>query len=256
MKKYLTIIIALVVIWIVPRDAAIAQDDSQSLIGGDLGIYSKYVWRGLVFDENPVLQTDLWMEVHGISMVFWGNVDLQDDEDDFDGRFNEWDVYITFPIKNFGPASVGGEIDYLSFPSSSWQNGFGTSEISTWIRADIFGSPTVQVFWDIWQYHGIYANLNISQMQSVGPGDIDVSAGIGWGNEKHNVQSGVPQAGGLLHLQADAAYTFEVHKLIELTLGLHFTTILQQDIRDAYDAADIAATSLFFSLNAAVTFTP
>jgi len=231
---------------------ALAQDDDPALIGGDLGVYSRYVWRGMIFDEKPVLQPDIWMSVHGVSMCFWGNMSLTDNDDEFEGQFNEWDVYITFPLKTFGPVSLSGELDYLSFPSPSWTAGAGTAELAGHANLDVIGSPTMSLFWDVWQFHGLYGRLNLSQALDFTAGVMDISGDLGWGNDKHNVQSGVQDAGGLLDIQLNVEFTFNVKERIDITPGMHFSTILQQNIADAYDADDIAPTSLFFSLNAAL----
>ncbi|MFH1735792.1 MAG: hypothetical protein ABIE92_13885, partial [bacterium] len=135
----------------------------------------------MVFDEDPVLQTDFWMQAHGITMIFWGNCDLTDDDGKYQGQFNEWDVYITFPLKNFGPLSLGGELDYLNFPSSSGMGGASTSEISAWLSGSFIGSPNLQIYWDVWQYHGIYANVSFSHSFDLMMGNLSLSTALGWG---------------------------------------------------------------------------
>jgi hypothetical protein len=228
------------------------EEPPQALLGGDLGLYSRYVWRGMVFDDKPVLQADLWMEAHGISMVFWGNMSLIDETDDFEGQFNEWDVYIAFPIKSIESLTFGAEIDYLSFPSASGTQGASTAEVSGWISGNVAATPRLQVFWDIWQYHGLYANLSLSHELEIGSGLLNMEGGLGWGDDRHNSQAGVPEAGGLLDLFTHATYTLPVSKTLSITPGVHFTGILQSDIRDSYEVMDFDADNLFISLNASM----
>jgi len=228
--------------------------ENSAAIGGDLGVYSAYVWRGLVFDEKPVLQTDVWMEVDGISMVFWGNCDLTDEDNEFIAQYNEWDVYLSFPLKSYKYLTLGGEIDYLSFPSSSGFSGASTSEISGWVETNFPGSPRLQVFWDVWQWHGIYANFSVTHSLELGPGVLIFNGAAGWGNANHNRQSGVAESGGLLDVFAGVAYDWSATSWLTLTPAVSFTSILQNDIRDFYNSEDIDInpSRVFFSINAAV----
>jgi hypothetical protein len=246
--------IAVTCILLLTSTFAQGEDTPDALIGGNLGVYSRYVWRGIQFDDKPVLQTDLWMEVHGISAVFWGNMSLTDESDEFEGQFNEWDVYISFPVKSVEYLTLGGEIDYLSFPSSSGAQGASTAEVSAWISGNILTSPKLQVFWDVWQYHGLYANLSLSHGIEFGPGLLNMCGGIGWGNDEHNVQAGVPQAGGLLDMLVQATYIMPISEALSITPGINFSSILQGDIRDSYKAAEISTDNLFVSLNASILY--
>ena len=230
------------------------EDAPEALAGGDLGLYSRYVWRGMVFDDKPVLQTDLWMQIHGISMVFWGNMSLTDESDDFEGQFNEWDVYISFPIKSIEFLTLGAEIDYLSFPSASGVQGASTAEVSAWLSGSVLTSPRLQIFWDVWQYHGLYCNFSLSHELKFGPGLLDLKTGLGWGNDAHNIQAGVVEAGGLLDLQTAAQYLISISKAFSITPGILFTSLLQRDIRDSYGAAGFDADNLLIYLNASIVY--
>lgn len=216
-------------------------------MGLDLSICSKYVWRGLVFDEDAVFQPDFWMQAHGITMTVWGNMDLTSAKGDFEVQFNEWDTIIDFPLKAFGPFSFGGEIWYGSFPSSS---GLGscTAELAAWCSVDVIGSPTAAAYWDVWQMHGVYVNLNLSHAVKIGPGTLSLSAAAGWGDDRHNQWSGVSQAGGWLDFLSDLCLSLPVHSRLTLTPGVHYSRILQDEIRDYYDSIDLSATNVFYSL--------
>lgn len=229
-----------------------AQNEAQHAIGGDVCLYSRYVWRGLVFDEDPVLQMDVWTQARGLTLTFWGNMDLTDEEGNYQGQFNEWDTYIDFNIASWGPASFGGGLYYLNFPSSSGQEGSTTAELSAWIAGNVVGSPTLTLYWDIWQHHGIYANFSLWHGLDLGPGQLSMSTGLGWGNENHNVQSGVPEASGWLDVQANISYSLPVHRLVMLTPAVSYCALLQDEIRRSYGEAGIKSEGFFASLSAAV----
>ena len=250
LKKLFNCFLGLIVLLIFCLNIAKAQNKEKPLAGGDLSLYSKYVWRGLVFDEDPVLQPDFWMQAYGITMIFWGNMDLTDQDGEYLGQFNEWDTFIDFSLGSYGAMIFGGGLYYLNFPSSSGEEGPSTAEVSAWISGDITGSPALTIYWDIWQYHGIYANLNLSHGINFGPGNLSVSSSLGWGDAKHNLQSGVADAGGWLDFQVDASYSFMIHRMVTLIPAMHYSTILQDDIRDEYSKAGVNADGFFFSVSA------
>lgn len=226
----------------------------DAFIGGDLGVYSRYVWRGIQFDDKPVLQADLWVEVHGISMVFWGNMSLTDGDDEFEGQFNEWDVYISFPVESTEYLKFGGEIDYLSFPTSSGVAGVNTAEVSAWISAKIQTSPRIQIFWDVWQYHGIYAQISLSHELAFGPGQLTLDGGLGWGNDNHNIQAGVSGAGGLMDLLLITRYNVPISSTFSIMPGINFTSILNSEIRDDYEINEYESDNLSVFLNASIVY--
>ncbi len=223
-------------------------------IGGDLNLQNNYIWRGMVFDEDPVMQTDLWMSVKNVTLVFWGNCDLTDTEGDFQGQYNEWDVYISFPLKSFGAVTLGGELDYLSFPSSSGMEGAVTSELSLWVTADAPFSPRLQIFRDIWAWHGVYANLSLNRSREIGPGTLSISSSLGYGDERHNRQSGVEDAGGWLDFTAGLKLNLSLHTNVTLTPALQYVTLLQNGIREAYDQTGVKPSRVTVSVNLGMTF--
>jgi hypothetical protein len=224
------------------------------MIGTDLNLQNNYLWRGIVFDEGPVMQTDLWMSVQGVTMVFWGNCDLTDEKGGFQGQYNEWDVFITFPLKSFGPIAAGVELDYLSFPSPSGMEGAVTSEVSVWFTADAVVSPKLQIFRDIWAWHGVYGNLILNHARQIGPGALSLWSAIGYGDERHNRQAGMEDAGGWLDFTAGLKVDFNPHPNLTLTPGLQYVTLLQKDLRNAYDETGIESSRITISFNIGIIF--
>ena len=227
-----------------------AQDRPGAQLGIDLSLCSKYVWRGLVFDEDLVLQPDIWLQGYGITMTFWGNMDLTDPDGNYEGQFNEWDTMIDFPLPGVGPVSFSGELWYGSFPNSSGQ-GSSTAELLLWASGDLIGSPTIGVYWDIWQLHGIYVDMSLSHAAALGAGNLFLSTGMGWGDERHNRWSSVENAEGWLDFRIETEYAATIYPNLTLFPGIHYSRIIQEDIRRYYDDVGIEASNLFFSIRAA-----
>ncbi|MCX6640610.1 MAG: hypothetical protein NTW14_09035 [bacterium] len=224
-----------------------AQDEPT--LGADLGFATRYVWRGLIFDADPVLQPDVWLQSHGLKMTFWGSMDLTDEDKKFQGQFNEWDTYLDFAGLSWKKLSWGGGVAYESFPDAAG-NGTSTAEISTWLSGDVPGEPTLSVYWDIWQLHGVYVNGSLSHSLELGPGELGVSTAAGWGDERHNRWSGLVDAGGWLDYSAGVSYMLPVYKQICLCPAVSYSAILQKDIADDYDLRGIEPNAVYFSLTA------
>ncbi|MFH1733346.1 MAG: hypothetical protein ABIE92_01445, partial [bacterium] len=94
----------------------------------------------------------------------------------------------------------------------------------------------------------------LSHVLALGPGSLALTGAAGWGNDDHNRQSGVPESGGLLDAFIGAAYDWPVTDWLTITPAINFATILQSDIKDAYesDEIDIDPSRVYFSINAAL----
>lgn len=231
-----------------------SQEGNQPVMGVDLGLYSRYIWRGLVYDQDPVLQPDIWMSAGRVTLCFWGSHDLTDEDGKYPGNYHEWDVFLDVILADLGLWSLTAELFYGSFPTSSGI-GSSTAEIGLFVTGHVSGSPMLQVYWDIWQLHGIYVNYSLSHAFSLGPGMLSGYASLGWGDNRHNLWSNVDDAGGLLDTQIDLKYDIEAYPNLTVTPGVHFSAILQEDIRDAYEAVELDASNLFFSLSLAYLVT-
>lgn len=202
-----------------------------------------------------MLQPDIWMTARGVTMTFWGSYDLTDVEGTFPGNYHEWDLFLDVQLGKYGPLWFTGELFYGSFPTSSGQ-GSSTAEIGGWVTADFPGSPTATVFWDIWALHGIYANFSLSQEFPLSMGTICLASSVGYGDDRHNLWSGVPQAGGWLDFSATLGYSVNPIPALTINPAIHYSELLQEEIRTFYDLNGKESFNLFFSLNAAFTLEP
>ena len=250
MRKYRLGIVT-VALLLLSIAAAAQSGESPAQIGADLGLYSKYIWRGMVWDEDPVLQPDLWLIVGRLTMTVWGNMDLTDDDGDVEGQFNEWDGYIDVNLGARGPLSFGAGLYLMDFIEPSGV-GSTTVELGASASADVIGNPTLAVYWDIWMYHGLYANMSLSHDVALGPSALSLSASAGWGDHRHNGISGAIADGGLLDFQAGAAYPISLRPYLTLTPSIQYSALLQDDVRRYYDDSGISPDNWFFAVTAAV----
>ena len=126
-------------------------------------ISNAYVWRGITFNDEGVIQPylDVSHPTIGLGFNVWGNFDLGD----FDGavesaEFSEVDMtfYYNVPIKVFD-LSVG-YIEYL-FPNAGALN---TGEIYISVGKELVKglSAGAAVYFDVDEVKGVYGNVNLS----------------------------------------------------------------------------------------------
>lgn len=149
-------------------------------ISGDYAFYTKYVWRGFVLDEDPVLQPGIYLSYKGFNLSLWSSMDMSNTEG---AKSDEIDYTIdyTFSIKKLNLSL--GHI-YYDFPGV---NGY-TKEFYLGLSYEGFLTPSFTWNHD---YHGQekgggdgdYYALALSYSVSIGQGiSLDLSGHIGYNN--------------------------------------------------------------------------
>ncbi|MBU4376528.1 MAG: hypothetical protein KKD29_03520 [Candidatus Omnitrophica bacterium] len=111
-------------------------------VSADIAIYSDYIWRGFILDDDPVMQSGAAVELYGLKAIAWGNFGI-DNSDDLDSV--EFDITLDYTYKykvlslsaghtwyNFPPIDgrslefyIGGALDILLSPSFVWYHDYG-----------------------------------------------------------------------------------------------------------------------------------
>lgn len=163
-----------------------AQDEEKAWsISLDQGIYDKYVWRGIQFNEEGVNQGSIDfsydtgdMGVFGINV--WYNLDL-DDENGTSGEFSEVD-YTIYWEKSFGDFTLGAGHIYYDFS----EVGLGsTREFYVSFSYDTFLAPSLTVYYDYEDVDGFYVDFAIGHSFDLGVAgmSLDLGANIGWADD-------------------------------------------------------------------------
>jgi hypothetical protein len=225
--------------------AASAQDFSV-----DLSYMSKYVWRGAVLDENAVFQPSLTGGMGNLSVNLWGNMNL--DTENSPRHLNEWDYTVDYSA-SFDKIGVSAGIIGYTFPNTGL---LGTTELYVGASYDVICSPAVKVFQDIEGVDGTYVSLSGGYSVPVGElTAIDLGAAIGYGSGEMNQMLYSAAAGaGLADVLVNVGATFPITELFSVTPSIIFTSILNSDGQDAYDAADKDYTNILFGLTASASF--
>lgn len=159
MKKLSTLII----VCAITAFSSITVHAEKFEFGVDLPVNSKYMWRGLELNEDPVFQPDVWVKYGGFSLTVWGGMELTGvhnghGENGDTGDFTEVDYILKYE-REVNDFKFGLGYIYYDYPHTSYAQ---TYEVFASIGYNVFLSPTLTVYRDFKEADGFYATFGIS----------------------------------------------------------------------------------------------
>lgn len=217
----------------------------------DLSYMSKYVWRGAVFQGDGVFQPSLSGDMGNLSVNLWGNAGMTDKNGAT--QMNEWDYTIEY---SYAAGSIGysaGVIGY-TFPNSG---GPGTTEIYVGASYETILNPSLTFYYDLEAVEGTYISLGTGYRIPVGKiTNLDILGAIGFGDEKMNralYGSGFSGA-GLADVLFGVSASFGILENFSVTPSVSFSSILDRDGQNSYDAMNMSYTNAFFGLTLSAAY--
>jgi len=215
--------------------AVIAQGITTSF---DLSYCTKYVWRGMAVNTEPVLQPSLTVNhSSGLSFNLWGNYDLTNINGN-KGKFTETDYTLSYAWKPASTAYSAGILRY-EFPNTIYPR---THEFFFNASFDAPLSPVLALNYDFDQANGLYANFGIGSSCKLGTAeaakDINLSAKLGMatGNFNKFYFSGHSEA-AFTDIYLGASLPLTAGK-VTVTPLVAYSSLLDGGIRDAYSRPD------------------
>ncbi|MFI4913377.1 MAG: hypothetical protein ACIAQZ_17095 [Sedimentisphaeraceae bacterium JB056] len=179
LKKMMVVVVAMIVSF-----AGMGQA-FEADIAGDISVdyNGKYIWRGQLLSDDPVLQPGIGFGIGNLYLNIWGNMGTTEYSGN-SGEFNEVDYTIDYSdaITDVLGYSIGA-IRY-DFPNTGFD---ATTEIYAGLSLDTVLSPSVTVYYDIDEADGVYVSFGVGH--SIDLSDtmaLDISAALGWGDEDYN----------------------------------------------------------------------
>jgi hypothetical protein len=217
--------------------AVAAEEEGKTVsFSLDAGAHSKYVWRGLPLTDDPALQPAFTVGCTGASLNVWANVDLTDVNDN-QSEANELDLTLdyTFAV-DVVECSVGAI--FYTFPNTDFES---TTEVYLGASFDVPASPSVRLYRDVGESDGLYATVGAGCGVPL-PGDLtlDLALTLGFGDAENDDFYYRTDAAAVTDLLLTVGTTFELADgALSITPSLAFATLLDGDIVDAADAADV-----------------
>lgn len=215
-------------------------------VSADLALASKYVWRGLLLTDDPVLQPSLTFAHKGLSLNLWANTDLTD-VNGTPGEVNEFDYTLDYSFSVEKVAISLGAIQY-TFPHTAFEP---TTEIYGKAGLDVLLSPTLSVYYDTDEVGGVYATLGAGHSFALGEvykgisPSLDLSGSVGFASANWNEGYYGVDSSGLVDLLLGASLSIPFDETISVAPFVNYSVVLDSDLRDAVaedDSVVIGAT--------------
>lgn len=252
-------------------EEAPAKDWSVA-VGSD--VFNKYVWRGILINNDPVAQPSATVSWKGLSLNVWGNVDMTDymndnvygdaNNDCGPGRLSEVDYTLSY-THAIGNLSLTGGYIYYQFtnqPLEDTQELFLTAALTDCVPFGIV--PTLSLYKDIDQTDGLYANLGLSKAIALHDRvTLDLSAGLGWGNANNNeyyffatADDNEVEQNAFLDASVGAKLTMTLTDSLSAAASVRYTDFVDQDVNDWCDrnALNSKSGQTVFGVNLTYTF--
>lgn len=195
---------------------------------------SKYVWRGVVYNNDPVVQPSLTVNWRsGVSLNLFGSFD-ETDFCDAKGRCSELDYTLGYDWTSGGKDWTVGCARY-TYPNTTFA---GTSEILASCAFAGSWGPKLSLARDVDEANGLYLNLGWTRTALLGGRSVDISGGLGFADKRvSSYYYGVPSAG-----LSDASVCIEVaiesHSGWSISPSVAYTKLLRRSVREAVERPD------------------
>lgn len=245
MRTSLTILSALVLLTYADPCAAIGPIDARA----ELGLFSKYVWRGMTLTDDAVLQPSVAADLLGFTAGIWANMDFTDanasldNPDGYQGKFNEVSYTLSCGL-SLPVLQVEAGVVHYTYPNTPDP---ATTEVFASAGADVLLSPSLTVYYDLDEVDGGYLAFALGHGVPLSPAaSLEFAATLGYGTGDYvagyfpfsatpdKAQTGADA--GPTDFQATASLPYRPLDIVTISPSLTYTTLLgdaQDDVEEA-----------------------
>lgn len=204
--------------------------------GVDLQIRNKYVWRGAVFNTDPVLWPDLWINWNGITFCTWGSFDLTDTKQK-QLQLTDLAFYLDY-THVIGPITPTIGFVLYTYPGSAYGSAFPTTgELYLKMGGDLkFIQGFLNLNYDIIEAKGIYISPSVSKGFAFGPLGATLMLSGGLADGKHNVYYYGLDKTCLTDFGASLKLNYlppgNLSKFLTITADINLSLIIDSELKD------------------------
>ncbi|MCP4716369.1 MAG: hypothetical protein GY868_14715 [Deltaproteobacteria bacterium] len=255
MKKVF-ILSMLAVLLVLQGNLYAAEEGLGIEFGADIAVNSKYLWRGIEFNEDPVFQPDVWVSFKGFSAIIWGNMELSNVYNDHGeegeaGDFTEVD-YILDYSGSFKKINYSVGWLYYDFPHTGFTD---THEAYIAMGYDCFLAPTFTLYRDLRANDGYYLTFSIShdiELKKLLNSTLSTSAAVGCASKRMTRYYYGERKEAVTDSLISASLTIPITDNISIIPAVNYSALLDGGIRD--DNIADKDDNLWFGVNIALSF--
>lgn len=208
---------------------------TQPMVGADLLMKSKYVWRGMPFNPDPVLWPDVWVYWNNFTFIYFGSMEMTDVYEK-KNKFTEVDYYFDY-TRAFGGINASIGYAHYTYPNTEAKT---TGEIYLKGAKDFpLFSFALTGYLDVMEAEGFYITPSLSKPLNFIPLQPTFTLSAGYGSEKHNAYYFGLEEGGFTDLTTGLSFAYtpsaEMWNAFTFGLDLNYATILDSDLADMWE---------------------
>lgn len=224
-----------------PAETAVAAADNDAnrpVFTLESAYATKYVSRGVLLNDDPVIQSEAAVEWYGFKAAVWGSQDTTG-YNDREWTFQEADYTLGYS-HTFGDLPViqsltlGGGWIYYHYPDQAANSQEVYLEASL---DDVFLAPAVTVYYDTDDARAFYINPTVSHTFTLIQDrlELELEGGIGWGDARFNRYNFCDDSlhEGFTDITATAELTYTVNENISCGPFLSVSEVLDNAARAA-----------------------
>ena len=221
-------------------------------VEGDVyaGIYSQYLWRGFDLSGSlPVAQGGVDVSFKGLTVSYWTNVQLKDDDlEGFEGggESTENDIVIdyTYDVTDLVSVSVGNIYYMLDGDTDTLPD---TNELYLGVSLNTILEPSLTVYydWDEAEENGLFYTASIGHSFDLAEG-LSASVGaLASYNDKSDYSVG--DYSDWHNYELSAGVDYAITDQISVSSSFLFSEGLSDEGRDAIDSEMVGGVSVAFT---------
>lgn len=218
-----------------------AQEAPEVVLETGVDLVNKYVWRGQLLTDDPVVQPSVTLGYGDLSLNVWGSIDTTDVNEmgGEDWRLQEVDYTLSYAFAPVDGVGMEAGLIYYDFPGTPFDS---TQEVYLGMALeDVPLTPSLTVYYDTDEVEGFYVSLGISHDVALTERlTAGVSAGLAWGDEDYNDAYFGVTDDGLNDLSVTASLDYALTSTVSVTGFVGYSELLDSDVEDAVSDASHA----------------
>ena len=208
---------------------------AQTMVGADLVYKNKYVWRGILFNDEAVFWPDAWVSWKGFTFTYFGSMEMTD-VNGKQNKFTEADYYFDY-ARTFGKINASLSYAHYTYPNTECET---TGEIYGSVSTDFkYCSAGLTAYFDIIEVNGMYISPSVSKTFNIAPVNPSLTMSLGYGDKKHNgYWIGLEEA-GFTDLTTTLSFSWapkgKISNYMSLCLDLNYSKVLDSELSDKLD---------------------
>jgi hypothetical protein len=211
--------------------------DSSITFGAEADFNSRYVWRGIPFSKDAVMQSSVWISASDFTLTLWNNFVLNHEPNH--GQVNEFDLTLGY-YKEWNKFSIEPSFNYYWYPNQEEAPATGELIVKFAYAINCLELFTNQNI-DLIEYPGAYfGDIGIGYTRELNPLlTFESSISLGWGSSKFNDTYLEISKTALNVAQCDIAVTYQPENCIYIRPHIAVSTILDHELKEQLDDSTI-----------------